>query len=57
MEKVEKVNFLVAVVHFVTLMQQNLNFRAQGHLVTLAKGHMSVVCQYFQRASSLKILG
>ena len=31
------------------------NSRAQGHLMTLAKGHMSVVC-HFQRASPLKLL-
>ena len=33
------------------------NSRDRGHLVSLAKGHMSVACQHFQRSSPLKILG
>ena len=30
--------------------------RGQCHLVTLAKSHMSVVCQHLKKASSLKLL-
>ena len=59
MENVEKVHILVAFRLFDTIMHQNplWNSRGQGHLVTLARGHKSVVCQHFQRASSLKLLG
>ena len=60
MEKVDQVLFLVAVVLLDTIMHQIQplwNSRGQGHLVTLAKCHMSVVCQHFQRASPLKRLG
>ena len=60
MENLEKVHFSVAVVLRYTEMQSTsipMNFRVQGHLVTLANGHLSVVCQYFQRTSSLKLPG
>ena len=60
LEKVEKVHFLVAIVLFDTVgfqIQPLWNSRGQGLLVTLARGHMSVVCQHFQKASSLKLLG
>ena len=36
-------------------MQQNMNSKGQGHLMALAKGQMSVVCQNFPRASPLKL--
>ena len=52
--------FSVVIVFFDTIMHQRLTpmeFRGQGHLLTLVKGHMSVVCQHFQWASPLKLLG
>ena len=48
----EKGTFSVAFVLFDMKMHSNLtskNSRDQGHLVTLAKGHLSVACQHFQR--------
>ena len=58
MGNAQKVHFSLAVVLFDMEMQSTsipMNSRGQGHLVTLAKGHLSVVCQYFQR-TSLKLL-
>ena len=50
---------IVAIVPFDTVMHsfQPQWGQGQGNLVSLAKGHMSVVCQHFQRSSSLKLLG
>ena len=60
MEKFEKVHILVAVVLFDTTVHSNSTTMifsvGQGHLVTLAKGHVYVVCGNFQRTSSLKLL-
>ena len=55
MEEVDKVHFLVAIVFF--KIQPPWNFRGQGHLGTLAKGHTSLLCQHLQRASPMKLLG
>ena len=58
MEKVEKVQFLAAVVLFDTIMHSNSTTmkvwrsRSFGDL-----GQRSVVCQHFQRSSPLKLLG
>ena len=60
MEKVKKVLLWVAIVLFDTIMHSNITTRSsrgQGHLVTLAKDHMSIVCQHFQRAFPLGLLG
>ena len=57
--KKKRVTFSVAIVQFDMKMHSNAtlrNFRGQGHLVTLSKGHLSVVCQHFQRASPLTLL-
>ena len=40
MEKVEKVTVSVAIVLFDMKMHSNSVSRSQGHLVTLAKGHL-----------------
>ena len=59
-KKLKKCTFLVAIVLLVQSciqIQPLWNSGGQGHLVTLARGHMSVVCQHFQRASPLKLLG
>ena len=60
MEKVEQVKFSVAIVLFDMKMYQNStlrNSRGQCYLVTMAKGHLSVVCQHFQSFFTLKLLG
>ena len=47
-------HFPVVVVLFDMIMHSNLTpmkSRGQGNLVTLAKGHLSFVCQHFQRTS------
>ena len=51
MGKTEKVHFSGAVVFFdikCIQIQPPRNSRGQSHLVTLAKGHLSVVSQHFQ---------
>ena len=50
-----KMHFSVACVLLDMEMQSvsiPMNSRRKGHLVTLAKGHLSVFCQYFQRSFS-----
>ena len=37
--------------------QSLLNSRGECHLVTLAKGHLFVICQQFQRTSTLNLNG
>ena len=44
-------HFSVAVVLFDMEMQSIMNFGGKSHLVTLAKGHLSGICQYFLRIS------
>ena len=34
-----------------------MKFRGQGHLVTLANGHLFVICYHFKRTAPLKLLG
>ena len=54
------ISCLVAILLFYTIMHQTepqWNSGGQGYFVTLAKDLISVVCQYFQRASPLKLLG
>ena len=58
MVKTEKVQFSEAVV--LSDIKMNLkstprNSRGQFHFVTLAKGHLFVICLHFQRTSPLKL--
>ena len=58
MENIEKVHFLLllwSLIQKCMKIKHLRNSRVRGHLVTLAKCHMSVVCQHFQRASPLKL--
>ena len=59
-KKNEKVHLSVAIVPFGMYMHSDLplwHSRSQGHLVTLAKDHISVVCQHFQKGFSFEITG
>ena len=49
-------HFSVAVVLFDMEMQSIMNFGGQSHLVTLAKGHLSDICQYFCKDFFMKQL-
>ena len=59
MGKAEKVHFSIAIMLSdmeMPLTFTSMNFRGQGHFVTLTKGHLSVVCLHFLRTSPLKLL-
>ena len=59
MENVKKCIFLLlcSLISKYIKIQSLRNSRGQGHFLILAKGHMSVVCQRFQRTASLKQQG
>ena len=60
MEKIKKMYFwllLCSLIQKFINIQPLWNSRGQGHLVILACGHISIVCEHFQKASRMNLLG